>query len=99
MQEVLRALINSEKSVENVRTRLRLEGSTVRDAFEALDKAGKGHISQYDMSTIMDENYVAATKNELTSFMDRFDKDKDGRVSYSEVRLCYFYVMFSLLMK
>ena len=57
----------------------------MRDAFEALDKEGKGHISKYDMSVVMDENYVSTTKNELISFMDRFDKDKDGKVSYSEV--------------
>ena len=79
-------MIDCEKSVENVRVRLRLEGSSVRDAFEVLDKDGKGHISKYDMSVIMDENYVSATNNELVSFMDRFDKDKDGKVSYSEVR-------------
>ena len=87
MHNVLGALIKSERSVEDVRAKLRLEGSTMRDAFEALDKQGKGHISQYDMSAIMDENYVTATKNELTSFMDRFDKNKDGKVSYSEVSL------------
>ena len=80
-------MIDCEKSVENVRVRLRLEGSSVRDAFEVLDKSGKGHISKYDMSVIMNENYVSATNNELMSFMDRFDKDKDGKVSYSEVRL------------
>ena len=59
----------------------------MRDAFQALDKDGKGHITKHDVSEIMDENYVSATKNELVSFMDRFDKDKDGKVSYSEVSL------------
>ena len=59
-----------------------MEGSSVRDAFEVLDMDRKGYISKNDMGVLMDNTKVSATKNELFSFMDRFDKDKDGRVTY-----------------
>lgn len=54
----------------------------MRDAFEVLDKDRKGFISKNDMGDLMDKSSVSATNNELFSFMDRFDKDKDGKVTY-----------------
>ena len=78
----------SEKIAENVRHRLRLETSSIKEAFDALDKSGKGHISKWDMSAIMDEHRVNTTRGELNSFMDRYDKDKDGKVTFDEVS-CY----------
>ena len=54
----------------------------MRDAFEVLDKDRKGFISINDMGDLMDKSLVSANKNELFSFMDRFDKDKDQRVTY-----------------
>ena len=82
---MMRSHMNSERTAEHIRQRLRLEGSSIREAFEALDKAGKGHISSEDMNAVLDENRLNVSRNELKSFMDRFDKDKDGKVTYDEV--------------
>lgn len=82
--DVAKAQMTSERAAEHIRQRLRLEGSTMREAFLALDKQGKGHISKWDMSALMDDNYLNASRNELNSFMERFDKDKDGKVTYDE---------------
>ncbi len=79
----------SEKVAESVRHRLRLETSSLKEAFDVLDKGGKGHISKWDMNTILSENQVITSRMELNSFMDRFDKDKDGKVTYDEVTLLF----------
>lgn len=37
------------------------------------------------MNAVLDDNRLNVSRNELKSFMDRFDKDKDGKVTYDEV--------------
>ncbi len=54
------------------------------DAFTAFDNANKNFITEEDFSSLLARHRFFATNKELSTIMDRFDKNKDGRVTYSE---------------
>ena len=61
--DVLRSQMVSERVAETVRQRLKLETSNLEEAFQALDKANKGHISKWDLGVVLDEYRVVASRN------------------------------------
>lgn len=67
--------------------RQRLSGRpffNLHDAFKSLDFDENGFITKEEMRTLLRNHGFFATETELTSLVDRFDKNKDGRISYSE---------------
>jgi Ca2+-binding EF-hand superfamily protein len=50
------------------------------DAFQMLDKTGKGWISAYELSDVIKELGVYANHDDVYLFIRRYDKDNDGRL-------------------
>ena len=57
---------------------------TLRNAFKSVDRNRKGYIGIEEFQSILNEHGIVASDKDLLILMDRYDKDKDGRVSYSE---------------
>ena len=56
----------------------------MHEAFQAVDKDRNGYITFGEFQSLLEQNGIFATAKDVESLMDRYDKDKDGRVSYSE---------------
>lgn len=52
--------------------------------FNELDQNGNGYLSKEEFAKFLEENSFYATGKELDLLSERFDRDRDGRVTYSE---------------
>jgi Ca2+-binding EF-hand superfamily protein len=76
-----------EAEIVSERLRQNLENNkefSLYDAFKAVDKDKNGFITLDEFETILADHGVAVTHKDLLSLMERYDKNRDGRVSYSE---------------
>jgi len=74
-----------EESAELLRKRLgRRPNFNVHDAFSTVDANNNGFITKDEFRRLLCRAGVCATEKELNSLVDRYDKNADGRVSYSE---------------
>ena len=72
-------------SLKNVRQKLnRRPLFDVYDAFKALDKNESGFITLDEFKELLLDHGIYTSSNELLNLMKRFDKNQDGKVSYSE---------------
>lgn len=80
-----RTHFNCEESAELLRKRLsRRPKFSVHDAFTTVDADKNGYITREEFKKLLNESKVYVTDKELQSLVDRYDKNADGRVSYSE---------------
>jgi Ca2+-binding EF-hand superfamily protein len=74
-----------ETSYEYLRKRLfRRPGFNASDAFSACDYDKNGYITRDEFKTILRDYGFYATDTELSWLLDRYDKNQDGKISYSE---------------
>jgi Ca2+-binding EF-hand superfamily protein len=77
--------LDCESLSERLRQRLsRRPEFNCYDAFQAIDRDRNGFITYEEMKTVLEENGCKVSNRDLKCLMDRYDKNKDGRVSYSE---------------
>jgi Ca2+-binding EF-hand superfamily protein len=82
---VLRQHINVETYSERIRQRLAGRPFFRQsEAFMALDNRNSNFITKEEFGNLLAHHRFFATDIELSTLVDRFDKNKDGRVSYSE---------------
>lgn len=74
-----------ENNAELLRKRLRRRPNfSVHDAFAAVDIDKNGYITRDEFKGILKEYGFYATDEEIKWLVDRYDKNHDGRISYSE---------------
>lgn len=74
-----------EESGELLRKRLsRRPDFNVHDAFSTLDRDANGYLSRAEFSHLLAESGFYATEAEITLLMNRYDTNRNGRVSYAE---------------
>lgn len=56
----------------------------VHDAFTACDADKNGFITRVEFKDILKEYGFYATDDEVSWLVDRYDKNRDGRISYTE---------------
>jgi len=82
---VLNLLLELENVAENIRQKHSSRPLFDRtDAFDAINKYGDNFLTKQDFANLLNKHRVFASNKELTTLMDRFDKNKDGKVSYGE---------------
>ena len=82
---VFRLLLESEMSAERVRQRLSsLPRFNYMDTFQTLDKSGDGYITSDEFQEVLRMSGFRASRSDLQALMERYDRNRDGRVSYSE---------------
>jgi len=83
--QVLRFLVSVETHAESLRQRQASRPLfNNSDAFSAFDRYNKSYVTQQDFADLLARHRFYATEKELCTITDRFDKNKDGRVSYGE---------------
>jgi Ca2+-binding EF-hand superfamily protein len=83
--ETFRLVLNAEAVAERVRQRLsRMPEFSMHQAFMAVDKDRNGFITIDEFQSILQSHGIFATSKDLQSLLAKYDKNKDGRVSYSE---------------
>ena len=82
--QTLKVHLSLEASAEFVRKRLFRRGFSVSDAFSACDADRNGYITRNEFKNILLEYGFYATESELSCLLNRYDRNQDGRISYSE---------------
>jgi Ca2+-binding EF-hand superfamily protein len=60
---------------------------SIYDAFKAVDSNEDGKITRDELKGLIENNSVSGffvTSQELSTLMERYDKDGDGAISYNE---------------
>jgi Ca2+-binding EF-hand superfamily protein len=82
---VLKLILDVENTAEEIRQKHSSRPLFDRiDAFDALNKFGDKFLTKQDFGDLLAKHRFFATDKELKMVMDRFDKNKDGKVSYGE---------------
>jgi hypothetical protein len=85
IQTLLGLHFEAESVAEDIR--LRLAGSHTFDtllAFDDLDRDRNGVITMNEFDAVLRKHGISATSDELTLLMDRYDRNRDGAVSYAD---------------
>ena len=56
----------------------------MQDAFTALDRDQNGYISIDEFRAILHDYDIIPTTSDLINLMKRYDKNRDGKVTFSE---------------
>jgi len=82
---VLRKLIEEELDTEVIRQKLaRRPLFNAFEAFKALDKCDKGSFGVGEFKELLMDHGLYATTKDVVSLVEKFDKNQDGKVTYSE---------------
>ncbi|CAG9325661.1 unnamed protein product [Blepharisma stoltei] len=83
--DVLRLHLDAERVAESLRQRLsRRPEFNMHEAFQAIDRDRNGYITIDEFKDILEDHNIFVNRKDLEALMQRYDKNKDGRVSYSE---------------
>lgn len=82
---MLNLCINGEIQAEQLRQRLQKRPQfSLLEAFDYLDKNEEGVISAEEFKLVMEEYGMFLDNEDVSSLLKRYDKNLDGKVSYSE---------------
>lgn len=85
LADAVRQATDAEVEAESFRQRLARNPSYSNvEAFNTIDWAKMGTANIDDMRRLLRDNGFYSSNDELFKLMERFDKNKDGRISYSE---------------
>jgi len=83
--DLMNEIISIEKKLENWRTRLNnLKAFNVRELFNRLDRYQKNYIIAEDVMFYFKKHGIDSSERSLDLIFRKFDKDKDGRLTYHE---------------
>jgi Ca2+-binding EF-hand superfamily protein len=83
--ETFRLLLDAESLAERVRQRLtRMPDFSLYQAFMAVDKGRDGFITIDEFQSVLQSHSIFASTKDLQSLLGKYDKNKDGRVSYTD---------------
>jgi len=84
-KKLLRFLVDSEIAAEDIRQKLADRPNfNVYDAFKFLDKNDSGKLTMDEFYDTLREAGNFVSSKDLEMLMERYDKNKDGKVSYSD---------------
>lgn len=85
LKKTLNVVIRNEVNSESTRQRLnRRPLFNLWDAFKALDKDQNGFISSLEFKQMLIDHGFFPSHKEVSNLVERYDKNGDGKVSYSE---------------
>lgn len=77
--------IKVEQQAELIRQKLiSRPGFSLFDAFKAVDENNDGKITKDELHRVIEKSGFNVTFDEINTLMDRYDKDGDGAISYTE---------------
>jgi hypothetical protein len=86
LQSVMRLLLSTEVKIEGWRQRLdRTFGFRIKCAFDSIDRDNKGYFIESDLVAFLRYFGISYLNKDLDLILYRFDKNRDGLVSFTEV--------------
>lgn len=84
-KRAIKIIISNEIELDRLRRQLNPQHlySGV-DAFSVLDKNQDGYITIDELSELLEDCLVSVGRPELLNLFNKYDKDRDGRISYSD---------------
>ena len=87
-RDIWRTHFRIESMAENTRQRLSKRPLfNVYDAFATCDINEDGRITKDEIRELIESRGFYVTEKEVRGLVDKYDKDRDGRISYSEVSI------------
>jgi len=84
-KRALSTIITNEVELEKLRLQLSPQDLTSNiDAFKVLDRNQDGEITLDEMEGLFKDSGVSASHKELISLFNKYDRDQDGKISYSD---------------
>jgi Ca2+-binding EF-hand superfamily protein len=84
-KELWRTHLRVEASAEHLRQKLQHKPLfNVYDAFKTCDINEDGIVTDHEIKRLMESRGFYVSDKEVSTLMDKFDKNRDGRISYSE---------------
>lgn len=85
VEDLLVDAIRVESVAETMRQHLSLIPTfNIMDAFNTCDMKNSGFITRDQFKLLLESHGIHVHNDEITNLIGRFDKDKDGKVSYTE---------------
>ncbi|EGR31118.1 hypothetical protein IMG5_117610 [Ichthyophthirius multifiliis] len=83
--KALKQQVLIDKDVEELKNQIALRSDfKIEDAFRIIDQKGNGYVSKLEFEVALNDIGIFPTKNELYLFFQRYDKDNDGLLQYSD---------------
>ncbi|EGR33485.1 hypothetical protein IMG5_051630 [Ichthyophthirius multifiliis] len=83
--KALKQQIVLDRDLEDLKNQLALRRDfNIEDAFRIIDQNGRGFVSKIEFESALNKIGIFPSKNELFLFFQRYDKDNDGLLQYSE---------------
>src|SRR4051794_36183605 len=87
LQSLLIDISNQEKQIEVLRQVLAEQADfEPYAAFRRIDRQRKGFVTNVDLWEFIQEHEYPFSKEDCYSFINRYDLDEDGKMSYQEYR-------------
>jgi Ca2+-binding EF-hand superfamily protein len=85
MARALKDFISLDKDIESVKQMLSLKTDfNLEDCYRVFDVTGKGHINLRELEEAYNIYGLYPQKEELELVLSKYDKDNDGKLSFSE---------------
>jgi len=85
LKELIRTHLKVEAAAERLRQRTNAKPIfNVYDAFKSVDINEDGIVTGKEISNLLSSKGFYVNPKEVDQLMEKFDKDRDGRISYSE---------------
>lgn len=85
IEHLLVSNLHVESIAETMRQRLAMiPGFNIMDAFNTCDMTNDGNISMKQFKLLLESHGIKVDEVKVAGLIDRFDKTKDGKVSYNE---------------
>mmetsp|Transcript_21984 Transcript_21984/g.16348 ORF Transcript_21984/g.16348 Transcript_21984/m.16348 type:complete len:106 (-) Transcript_21984:51-368(-) len=86
-KQVWRTHLKIETFAEQLRQRLaKRPGFNIYEAFGSCDLNEDGRVTKQEIKTLIESRGYYVSEKEMNTLVEKFDKDKDGRISYAEFR-------------
>ena len=87
-KQIWRTHLKVEAFSESMRQRLyKRPGFNIMEAFNSCDLNEDGIISRDELRRLIESRGFYISEKEVTTLIEKIDKDKDGKISYSEVSI------------
>ena len=94
-KQVWRTHFKIETFAEQLRQRLaKRPGFNIYEAFGSCDLNEDGKVTKQEIKKLIESRGFYVSEKEMHTLIEKIDKDKDGRISYAEVR----YLLYLLMM-
>ena len=84
LSDMFKSIINIEVNAEFLRQNFMVKSFSLQNLFDYIDSKHFGYLTINEFRNILINNRIQPTKRDLAGLIERFDRNKDGKISFSE---------------